>query len=167
MATNMNSVDGKHNEMPPKYDSPSAGYVPPQVPPPAYEFNKGSAQEIYSPYYPAPPQYTPASYALVSSQPCRTATVNTHTTTGDHFLIASVVMTALCCLVCSWLSLLCSIPAILFALSAQNAEARGDMSGARRSRNVALYLNVTAVLVFVICIVVVASSSMKSGGYYH
>lgn len=50
---------------------------------------------------------------------------------------------------------------------AQNAEARGDMSGARRSRNVALYLNVTAVLVFVICIVVVASSSMKSGGYYH
>ena len=29
-------VDGKHNEMPPKYDSPSAGYVPPQVPPPAY-----------------------------------------------------------------------------------------------------------------------------------
>lgn len=64
-----------------------------------------------------PLQYTPASYALVSSQPCRTATVNTHTTTGDHFLIASVVMTALCCLVCSWLSLLCSIPAILFALS--------------------------------------------------
>lgn len=52
-------------------------------------------------------------------------------------------------------------------MQAQNAEARGDTNGARRNRNVALFLNVAAVLVFVICIIVVSSSYMKSGGYYH
>lgn len=78
--------------------------------------------------------------------------------TGDHYLLLSIIISIVCFLFCGWLTLICTIPAILLALSAQEAESRGDTVTMEKNAKLALILDivgmVTGALSFA-CIVII------------
>lgn len=51
-------------------------------------------------------------------------------------------MTVCCCICGSWCALCCTIPAIVAAVNAREAEITGDMEKSRSSRATALALNI-------------------------
>ena len=60
------------------------------------------------------------------------------------------------CFVCgSWLALLCTIPAIFYAINAQEAEARGNTILMEKNRRTALYLNIIGIIVGVVIWIII------------
>lgn len=56
---------------------------------------------------------------VISAQPYVATTV-VQRPTGDHYAILSLVMTLLCWICGGWMSLLCTLPAIVLALAVSN-----------------------------------------------
>eukprot|EP00731_Ephydatia_muelleri_P007534 Em0003g1782a len=102
------------------------------------------------PYYPqaTPQQQMGSTIIVVHRQPTVATTVITRV--GDYYFITSIVLSFICFFCFSWWSLCCTIPAIFAAISARDAAARGDLEGARRSGQMALGLNIVAVVFFII-----------------
>ena len=88
-------------------------------------------------------QQSSTNVVLVQQQPTAVYT-RTVRASGDNFLTLSVFMTMICFLCGTWYSLLCTVPAIIFASAAKEAESRGDLAKARQKRNAAIFCNVQA-----------------------
>ena len=127
---------------PPGYPPPQAGYQPqPQAPPPPYV---GGYQTV-------PKQQ---NTVVVTQQP--TAVIYTRQYgSGDHYLLLSIIMSILCFVCGSWWALLCTIPAIFYAINAQQAEARGNIISMEKNRCTALFLNIIGVVVGVIIWIII------------
>lgn len=116
-------------------------------------------------YQPAPPQYQttgPSSQTTVVLTAPQTTTVvyERRYGSGDHFLLLSIILSIWCCVCFSWWTLCCTIPAIFFAINAQEAEARGDYEGMQKNRQLALILDIAGVILggvtFVVVIVLIS-----------
>ncbi|XP_011404321.1 PREDICTED: uncharacterized protein LOC105312967 [Amphimedon queenslandica] len=151
------------------YDKqPLMGAPPPyqyQPPPPQRPYQPPPAQ----PYYAAP--QTTNNTVIVTTQPTRPAVVYNRHTSGDHFLTLSIFLTICCFFWGTWCALACTIPAIVFAINARDAEVRGDAEAVSRNRRLALGLNIGGIVTYVVSIVVIiiaiVSINVSAGSYYY
>ncbi|KAL5489219.1 hypothetical protein EMCRGX_G018287 [Ephydatia muelleri] len=125
------------------YSHVSAGYTPPPMVTPT---QAGSYEPSPNPLAPPVPQC-----CTVTDQPCssRNAKTVVHST-RDHFFMMSFLSTICCCVCGTWTSLLCTVPAIFYGSAAQDAEVRADLEGVRRNGRIAMYLNVAAIVNFIV-----------------
>ena len=54
---------------------------------------------------------------VIRAQPPTATTTVVQRPTGDHYMTLSIVLTVICLMCGGWWSLLCTIPAIIFALA--------------------------------------------------
>ena len=59
--------------------------------------------------------------AVVAQPPPTVILYQRHYGTGDHYLLLSILLTFICFFCGTWLSLMCTIPAIFFAISVSDA----------------------------------------------
>eukprot|EP00731_Ephydatia_muelleri_P019850 Em0012g675a len=153
----MDPIDSNKSSFPPPYYTSQP--VSKSYTAPLYDPNKESQ------YYPAPPAYNrpaPPAYiseptqpgnvpiAVVISQPPSYVVHADRYTHGDHYFMLSIILSIICFCCGSWLSLLCTIPAIVFAAAAQDAEIRGDSDAERKNSVCAITLNIIAIFSFMI-----------------
>lgn len=113
----------------------------------------GKGLPAYS--YQAIPYGAPNNHAvIVTTQPTAAPVVYHSYGTNDHFLILSIVMTFLCFICGTWCALFCTVPAIIFAINAQDAALHGDMIGMARNRRIAAILNLIGLITFMIVMVI-------------
>ncbi|XP_019852012.1 PREDICTED: uncharacterized protein LOC105312676 isoform X2 [Amphimedon queenslandica] len=151
------------------YDKqPLMGAPPPyqyQPPPPQRPYQPPPAQ----PYHAAP--QTTNNTVIVTTQPTRPAVVYNRHTSGDHFLTLSIFLTICCFFWGTWCALACTIPAIVFAINARDADARGDQAAVERNRRLALFLNIGGIATYavsiVIFIIVIATSVSQINNCYY
>jgi hypothetical protein len=134
---------GPYNQ-PPQYGGPQ---YPPPNPPPQYPQYQAAG--------PAPAQTT---NIVVTNQPANNTRVvyQRRYGNGDHYLVLSIIVSICCFIFAGWPSLICTIPAIFFAISAQDAEARGDEVTMRKNAQTALILDICGMVFgfFFYCFVV-------------
>ncbi|XP_003382882.1 PREDICTED: uncharacterized protein LOC100637740 [Amphimedon queenslandica] len=88
----------------------------------------------------------PGGQTIVITQPPTFVVYERRFGTGDHYLLLSIIISIVCFLFCGWLTLICTIPAILFALSAQDAESRGDNVTMEKKAKTALILDIAGMI---------------------
>lgn len=99
---------------------------------------------------------------VVQSQPQYAVNTRVYRPTGDYNLTFSVVLTVICCVCGGWWSLLCTVPAIVIASAARNDDAAGNISAARSKGNIALALNIFAIVLYIIAAIIVIASAVAS-----
>jgi hypothetical protein len=131
----------------------------PQVPPPSYYSDK-------------PPDIEPSgpSQSTITQQPTPVAYQRRYGE-GDHHLTLSIVMSFICCIFGVWWSQLCTLPAILYAIRAQEAGAYGDEEAMKKNHEMAFYCNVAAIAVGImswiaIFIIMIFNITLFHYGYY-
>eukprot|EP00731_Ephydatia_muelleri_P011912 Em0006g806a len=133
---------------PPEFHPP--GYTPPALPMPGYgHYGYAGFQPIPPPQYPQGQpfqQQQSSNVVVIDAQPSAATTTVVHRPTGDHYMTLSVVMTIICVMCGGWTSLMCTIPAIMFASLAKNDDAAGNAAAAKTKGYIALTLNIIAVL---------------------
>eukprot|EP00731_Ephydatia_muelleri_P011909 Em0006g803a len=139
------------------------GYQPPGYTPPAQRYG----QYGYAGYQPIPPPQYPqgqpfqqqqsSNVVVINAQPSAATTTVVHRPTGDHYMTLSVVMTIICVMCGGWISLMCTIPAIILASLAKNDDAAGNAPAAKTKANIALALNIIAVLFHIVAIIAIVT----------
>ncbi|KAL5502986.1 hypothetical protein EMCRGX_G009857 [Ephydatia muelleri] len=134
-------------------------YHYPPVPPPSYQQQDEPRPERPPPYF---AQQSDESYSsngrvyIAVQQPTTVRLIRpVYESAGDHYLGLSIFLTVLCICCGSWPSLLCTIPAALFACEAQEDETKGNFEGVRKNRQLAIGLNLIAILSFFVMWIVV------------
>ena len=113
------------------YPPPQAGYQPPPYQPPTG----------YEPA-PQPVRHTTATTVVVTQQPTTTTTVYTRRYgTGDHGLVYAIVASCVVFWCAGWIGLCCTIPAIFFALNAQQEESAGNLEAMKQHHNWSVILS--------------------------
>lgn len=160
--------------------TPSApqGYQPPPQPQPGYQPApadfKGDPKAAVPPAYygpPLPAQQQQACNVVVTQPQVGVGHIPYHSV-GDNYLTLSVVLTVLCFLCCTWYGLFCTVPAIIFATMARDAEGRGNYAAARSNANLALGCNIAGVVWWVLatCVIIISVSVVYATGgfvYYY
>ncbi|KAL5499959.1 hypothetical protein EMCRGX_G011435, partial [Ephydatia muelleri] len=179
---------------PPQYPSsqsqsgfqPGYPYSQPGLQPPAHTTPAqpipGYGQYGYAGFQPtSPPQYPMGqpfqpqqntNVVVISAQPSAATTTVVHRPTGDHYMSLSLVMTIICVMCGGWVSLMCTIPAIMLASMAKNDDAAGNAAAAKTKGNIALALNIIAVLFHIMLIIAIITPfaviiSSYSNYYYN
>ncbi|XP_065898749.1 cell death-inducing p53-target protein 1 homolog isoform X2 [Dysidea avara] len=144
------------------YPPPQAGYPPPDAtgyppkegyspaPPQGYlPGNQPPPPQGYSPQPPQPQQQTTSNVVVVTGQPQVTSTVVHVSSSVPDYTILSIVMTILC-IFFNCFALVCTIPAIFLAVQAKEEAARGEQDIALQHARIALYLNIGAIVSWVV-----------------
>ncbi|KAL5499965.1 hypothetical protein EMCRGX_G011442 [Ephydatia muelleri] len=149
---------------PPGFQTPGfqpPGYTPPAQPMPGYgQYGYDGFQPIPPPQYPQGQpfqQQQSSNVVVINAQPSAVTSTVVHRPTGDHYMSLSLVMTIICVMCGGWTSLMCTIPAIMLASLAKNDDAAGNAAAAKTKANIALALNIIAVLFHIVAIIAIVT----------
>ena len=158
----------------PGYPPQGPGYPPqnPGYPPqPAYPKADAAPPPYGAPPYGAPPittaQTTSTNVVVVQQQPTAAVTTTVYTRrygSGDHGLAYAIIASCIVFWCIGWVGLFCTIPAIFFALNAQQAEHAGNLEAMKQNHNWSVILSTVGlvsgfVLLFLWIIVSATNSS--------